>query len=127
MAGTFNKSIEINNESHTSFGVEDIFVTRIKVGEGKELLSNNTLVGLNSGIDIKIHPNPTQGRIKIEVSGIAETVYTINILNSSGVEVEKIVTKELINTIDLEINPKGVYIIQLLINSQLYSQKVILN
>ncbi len=85
-------------------------------------------IDLNSGI--KIYPNPTTGKLTIEMNNKLFGDLMINILNQEGKVVSskkiKKTTEELLDQTDLSALSKGIYYIHLIINDFNSSQKIII-
>ncbi len=89
----------------------------------------STLAEVNQGIQVVIHPNPSNGLFNIEVSrGLLSDSYTIEIYNLQGemVYIEK--TRSSKNTFDLSCHSKGIYFYKIKNNSYIISAgKVVVN
>ncbi len=76
-------------------------------------------------IDIKLYPNPTSGRITIEIEGDINEIYLADI---SGKLISKYITKNQSRIeLDLSMYSSGIYFIKFFDNQKWYSGKVILN
>ena len=77
-------------------------------------------------IKLTIYPNPAKGELTIESS---EYLTSISVLNSTGnrvIFIKNNITFEKQTSIDLSAFAKGIYFIQLEINNQLISHRIIL-
>lgn len=80
----------------------------------------NTSVGIKENTisrEISVYPNPTSGKITVKAEGIEGIV----ILSLQG----KQIYNEIDNVIDLSTQPKGMYIIKVITDKQIITQKLI--
>ncbi len=73
--------------------------------------------------NVKCYPNPTSGNLTIEVSGIVEEIYIVDI---AGKILEKPVFSDGRNAIDLGSYPTGVYFVKFMSGGRWGSQKIML-
>lgn len=79
------------------------------------------------GLETKIYPNPTSGKIIIETQE-GERCTNVKIVNTTGQVVLDAYNQEEINqSVDLSHLPNGVYFLQMTINSKPYVQKIVKN
>jgi hypothetical protein len=73
---------------------------------------------------IRIYPNPTRGELKVEISGVDETVaYWLFSRTGHLLEVKRQTSSQF--TIDLSRDPSGMYILRLLINGKKSEWKIL--
>lgn len=75
--------------------------------------------------EIKIYPNPTKGVLNIKILGPNEIHGQISIYNIVGKLIEKVEMTSNEQSFDLSTNPKGIYIMQIMINDKVSSWKII--
>ncbi|MEI6899017.1 MAG: T9SS type A sorting domain-containing protein [Bacteroidota bacterium] len=78
----------------------------------------------------RIYPNPTKGKVTIEGTG-AEKSISITITNAQGVIMKSLVLKgdgfgNTVETLDLSSFPKGIYFVRLGCDSQLWTEKLVI-
>lgn len=67
--------------------------------------------------DIKIYPNPTDGIIKVEISGFEDTdICEVSIFNASGQQLLSQRASSYITEVNIVTQPKGIYIMRILLN-----------
>jgi len=71
----------------------------------------------------KYYPNPTSGKLNIEIEGALEMLYLTDI---SGKLLERYKIEQSLFTVDLSNYPTGIYFLRMLINKKWQSGKVIL-
>ncbi len=129
-AMSVNKGIldtaDLNLPDYDIIGTQRIFGGRIDMGayENKTVIYNSITKQENKNINVKISPNPTRGKIQIELENVQENLVAI-VLNSLGQEIFR---KEYINTNNFDINIKekpGLYFIKLLSDKKSVIKKVI--
>jgi Zn-dependent metalloprotease len=75
----------------------------------------------------RVYPNPTTDKVEITLNGEAETNYTVEIFNSLGHLVNTIEKhkNEQTCTIDLSVNPSGIYLVRITSPGKTYVCKVL--
>ncbi len=104
----FTKSAHLPNDNASSFD-EDII---------EEVLSD---------FEIHIYPNPTKGKLKVELTGIDDKKARILLLNIQG---NTLINKNIsnkINTIDLTRFPAGIYILRVSLEQSTSEWKILKN
>jgi hypothetical protein len=93
-------------------------------------LSNNTIENTTSNISTKLYPNPTTGKVTLEIKSDKENnkVEQIIIYDVTGRKVQEISTKEQQKLYDINLNSQqsGVYFVEMMINQELITKRVIL-
>jgi hypothetical protein len=74
---------------------------------------------------ISVFPNPTTGRIQIQVSGVH--VQSIEIFNATGEKVYSTLNfqQQTLNEADLSVFKKGIYFIEIYDGENFYSEKIV--
>lgn len=75
-----------------------------------------------SAINISVYPNPTNGLIFLDLDNVS--ISEINILNVLGGTVYK--SNKKVSSIDLSKSPKGLYLLLLTNNGQIFTKKIII-
>jgi hypothetical protein len=93
-------------------------------------LSNNTIENTTSSISTKLYPNPTTGKVTLEIKSDLENneVEQIIIYDVTGRKVQEINTEQQETTFDINLNSQqsGVYFVEMMINQELITKRVIL-
>ena len=96
---------------------------------GLESVENNVTTGVNSINQIvSIYPNPSNGVVVIENISSFNVISKIEISNISGQIVEKISNTNSVRKIDLDLSkqPKGIYFLTIVADSQVYVEKILI-
>lgn len=76
--------------------------------------------------NIRIHPNPTHGMLKIEIGSFESADNgTISIFNTSGIRIISLDITSSITDVDISAYPGGIYILRIIINGMETSWKII--
>jgi hypothetical protein len=98
-------------------------------------LSDPIQISITSGVgvaellskaNVSIYPNPTAGKLHVNLTGYKAEVITMNIFNSGG---KVVMTEEIVrssNEFNLSELPKGVYIVELRSGANKSSSKIVL-
>jgi hypothetical protein len=96
-----------------------------KITNSKENLINFPV--RDSDNKLSVFPNPTDGLFQVEFYNNEPCQYDIEIINSSGVKIFSMNCLEYpMVTIDITDQPKGVYLVSIISQGQIFSRKVIL-
>ncbi|MFH2141499.1 MAG: T9SS type A sorting domain-containing protein, partial [Bacteroidota bacterium] len=87
------------------------------------LISKNELVGAG----ISVFPNPNSGVFKLNVYGTIDENLKICVIDMTGSTVKIVKVENNICYIDLSSYPKGIYLINALIDGNSYTEKVVVN
>lgn len=79
------------------------------------------------GHDIKIYPNPTKGRITINISGVENDAVHLLIYNAQGSLIKQMQFKGPASTVDLSQQPDGIYVLKILIGAFHTEWKIVKN
>ena len=99
----------------------NVYVVRTK-GNNKYL---TTVTEINQGSQLSIFPNPANNKLTIQcpVTGAAKA--TLSLYNSMGRPVREYTITNGSSTIDISNLPPGIYLVKLLVNDEIYSNKFI--
>lgn len=76
--------------------------------------------------EIRIYPNPTDGQLKVEISNLDQSdECNLSIFNANGQNVQSVKSKSSIAEFDISNQPKGIYILVILINGEKSTWKII--
>jgi len=75
--------------------------------------------------NISIFPNPSQGVVNVNITKGDNVIRTIEVYNINGALIKSTTTKLLNNIIDLSGNSAGLYLVKVISNNNVYTQKVI--
>jgi len=120
--GSVNLMLTASPVSPCSVGVNDNIHILFEAGIG--------LNDPNSGIQMSISPNPSQGIFNISYQGITEQEVSFILYNSSGQMVDQrriYFSQGKQHQMDISILPKGFYFLKLQSDSETFAQKIILN
>lgn len=91
-----------------------------------QIQDKETIEETLDGLDVKIYPNPTLGRIQVDLTGLDPTLpSSISIVSSNGAIIERFVPATEINEFDLSLEADGVYILTISVNNQSSQWKII--
>lgn len=98
-------------------------------GGGKLYFNNSIITGINDVKDwekrLGIFPNPSNGQIKIKLGDIPDKKAFIDLFDVNGNMVYSNTIKNTANfEIDLTNNPKGIYFLRLIVDGEIYNEKV---
>lgn len=79
-------------------------------------------IGSNS---VRIYPNPTKGQLRVDINEESEIIGNIVIVNGIGKTVERIMSVSTTNFLDLSKQPQGIYMMQININGENRTWKII--
>ncbi|MCK9562084.1 MAG: T9SS type A sorting domain-containing protein [Bacteroidales bacterium] len=92
--------------------------------EKTEYQNEEVFVGENKVI---VYPNPTKGKLKIEVQNISDySIVEVVVYSSSGKIIHKSYFSDFYEIVDLSANPRGVYFMQITIGNKKREWKIIL-
>jgi hypothetical protein len=111
-------------------GDQDIIVSNY-AGGSKIYFNNSIITGLNAihdgGKSVQIFPNPSSGQTTIKIGDISDEKAFVNIFNTNGCLIYSNTIKNSANfEIDLTNNPKGPYFLRLIVDGEIYNEKVCL-
>jgi len=142
-AGTILATNTINPGARINFTATDriVFSTGFKAVKGSSVKAKIESLGVfkSTGISkhdppdveslfkdlIAVYPNPSKGIVKIETDGLDHPI-PLNIFDYMGKVVLKKEIRNELEQIDLTIYPKGIYVVKLDINGQVFSRIVTL-
>lgn len=76
--------------------------------------------------EIRIYPNPTDGQLKVEISNLDQSdECNLSIFNANGQNVQSVKSKSSVAEFDISNQPKGIYILVILINGEKSTWKII--
>lgn len=79
-----------------------------------------------SSKEVKIYPNPTEGRLKIEILNLnEEDQCSLEIYNLSGTRIIHTSDIRLSNELDITSQPDGIYFLKINLNQKISSWKII--
>jgi len=132
LTGTFESKIELPADSvYKQGGNTDFFVAKFGIDECEDTTTIDTTVGITDNRfdrnQMKVYPNPTSGQFTIELNKYTEG--QIQIYNSLGSLVySEVIRNDHQGLIDLPPNLKrGIYIVKLVTDDSISTQKLILN
>jgi hypothetical protein len=137
LTGMFNQSIDFGNVSLTSGSYSSAYIVKFNDPSfivpfvGGDTLNDRQPQSLNDisiqkGNEILVYPNPTKDEVYIRTKG--EQINSYSLCNISGqllLNDEKVKTNS--QKISLRNFPKGVYILKVVTNKNVYSRKVVKN
>jgi len=143
-AGVFYTDNDLNEWADMSEGLPNVVVTELEIQYnankivagtyGRGLWESPLFYLLTNTIQTKdktpfeIYPNPTKGKFRIEVPNESSNI-SLEIFDQSGksifFEFHECFNGRFIKTLDLNGKPKGTYIIQIKINNQSYTKKLV--
>lgn len=92
------------------------------VDNAEDPASFNDLI---NGRQIKIHPNPTEGRLAVEVTGSNDDNIQITVFSEAGNQLLSLKTSDGITPVDLSAFPAGIYILYLTVEGKTEHYKII--
>jgi hypothetical protein len=83
-----------------------------------------------TGFGITLYPNPTYGKLLVEISGLAAEQMTVPgngmwVYNVQGAQVLSITNMTTYNAIDMTDKPAGIYIMKLRLNGQVKEYRIV--
>lgn len=79
-----------------------------------------------SSKEVKIYPNPTDGRLKVEIAGLSdEDRCSLGVFSVSGICIVKVSDARISTDLDISAHPNGIYILNVNINGSESSWKII--
>jgi hypothetical protein len=115
----------VNNSNINAQAQDDLTTT----GNNNQILERATIT-TTSNISTKLYPNPTTGKVTLEINSDLENniVEQIIIYDVTGRKVQEISTKAEQKLFDINLNSQqsGVYFVEMIINQELITKRVIL-
>ncbi len=105
------------NTANITIYHDDVYPSKIALPGNNPYLA----VDENAIVQLTVHPNPTKGLLSIDSS---QPIEDVSIYDLKG---QLIVNKQYVTEINLEGVEPGIYIVKVIINDMLYTQKVIKN
>ena len=95
--------------------------------ENKDTLANKQLTfeDLIGNQPVKIYPNPTKGRLKVEIPFIDEANASLKVFSPDGAMVKNLIVTSTFTEVDLIDKPAGIYILMIGIGALSSEWKII--
>ncbi|MGE0077760.1 MAG: T9SS type A sorting domain-containing protein [Bacteroidales bacterium] len=117
--GIFSYWVTVTNDNSCS--ATDTAVVKVKLWDD---------ISTNYGWITNLYPNPTTGEFKLHITGLKDGDYQLSIYNSTGKLVlmrnDKVSSNELIDPINLDKMPKGIYFIRFGKEEKWITRKIVL-
>lgn len=96
-----------------------------KIPTGSSLSSEDFFNDEIADFNIKIYPNPTKGRLKIEIPDLQDNNARLMVFNNQGQLIKEINVNSNFSEINLSSHPSGMYILKILIGQNSSEWKII--
>ena len=105
-----------------------IILTRNMAKKQARTMKDKEYTDILSQRNITISPNPTKGMVKVAITGLKSTDGgTLSVFTLSGQRIESKAVSESVITVDLSGRPNGIYLLDITINGEKTSWKIIKN
>ncbi|WMX12163.1 T9SS type A sorting domain-containing protein [Aureispira sp. CCB-E] len=122
--GTTGSYLRSNVSSNSINGQNDVTT----IGNHQTLATTEIIT--NSNLSTKLHPNPTTGKVTLEIkSDLANNqIEYITIYDVTGRKVQEINTQTSQNSFDINLSSQqtGVYFVEMMINQELITKRIVL-
>ncbi len=88
----------------------------------------NVCAGMNEAVDdffINVYPNPAHDLLNLSISS-SQSQWKVELINSIGATVQSIMMQSGLSSIDVDVLPRGIYLLVLRNDSKKYFEKIIL-
>lgn len=121
------------NAKNVSFSYDNVgnrvkreIIVEKKAAPSRETANPEYFSEMLSEKEIRIYPNPTDGFLKIEISGYEDSdECSLSIFNMSGQQLQRIIVTTPLTDIDITTQTNGLYIFHIVLNGEDSTWKII--